>query len=74
MSTRQRHICHVLLIKLQTAQEKEKLVGVTSDRDLLKSLCPWLGKLSKKLHGRSTLQAKAHRVMSLDPISLFKDV
>ncbi len=53
--------------------EKGKLVGVISDRDLLKRLCPWLGKLSEKPHGRTTLEVKAHIIMSHDPITLFKD-
>lgn len=49
---------HVLVV------EKENLVGVVSDRDLLKRLCPWLGKLSEKPHGRDTLEVKVHQIMS----------
>ncbi len=54
-------------------QEKGKLVGVISDRDLLKRLCPWLGKLSEKPHGRTTLAVKAHSIMSPNPITVFED-
>jgi acetoin utilization protein AcuB len=54
-------------------QEKGKLIGVISDRDLLKRLCPWLGKLSEKPHGKNTLEVKAHSVLSRDPITVFKD-
>ncbi|MBT3881051.1 MAG: CBS domain-containing protein [Candidatus Scalindua sp.] len=53
--------------------EKGKLVGVISDRDLLKRLCPWLGKISEKPHGRNTLEVKAHSIMSHNPITIFKD-
>ncbi len=52
--------------------EKGKLVGVISDRDLLKWLCPGLGKLSEKPHGRMTLRMRAHQIMSHDPITTFK--
>jgi acetoin utilization protein AcuB len=52
--------------------EKGKLVGVISDRDLLKWLCPGLDKLSEKPHGRMTLGMKAHQIMSHDPITIFK--
>ncbi len=53
--------------------EKGKLFGVISDRDLLKWLCPWLGKLSEKSHGRKTLEVKAHNIMSRKPITINKD-
>lgn len=52
--------------------EKGKLVGVISDRDLLKRLCPWLGKFSEQSHGRKTLGVKAHSIMNHNPITIFK--
>ncbi len=57
---------HLLVI------EKGRLIGVVSDRDLLKRLCPGLGKLSEKPHGRMTLGMKAHQIMSHDPVTVFK--
>ncbi len=53
--------------------ESGKLVGVISDRDLLKRLCPWLGKLGEKAHGTDSLVVKAHSIMSRELVTVFKD-
>lgn len=58
---------HVLVV------EKEKLVGVISDRDLLKRLCPSLDKLSEIPHGRKTLEVKVHQIMSHKLITAFME-
>lgn len=60
---------HILVV------EDQKLVGVISDRDLLKWLCPWLGvgRFGEKQCSRSCLGLKAHRIMSRNPITAFMD-
>jgi len=55
-----RHIHHVLVI------EQEKLVGVVSDRDLLKHLSPALGTAAQTTKDLATLNKKAHQIMSRD--------
>ena len=44
--------------------EDWKLVGVISDRDLLKTVNPFSVTASEKKHGANTLDKKAHEVMS----------
>jgi acetoin utilization protein AcuB len=44
--------------------EDWKLVGVISDRDLLKAVNPFSATASEKKHGANTLDKKAHEVMS----------
>ena len=58
---------HILVV------EKGRLVGVVSDRDLLKRLCPWLDKLSEKPHGRQTLNVKVHQIMSHKLITVSRE-
>ncbi len=41
-----------------------KVVGVVSDRDLLKHLSPFVGKLSERTQDAFTLQRTVHQVMS----------
>ncbi len=50
--------------------ESGKLVGVVSDRDLLKALSPRLGTLSESEKDTATLSKRVHQVMSRSPISL----
>ncbi len=44
--------------------ENQKLVGVISDRDLLKAVNPFLDASSEKEHGAIALDKKAHQIMS----------
>jgi len=53
--------------------EKRKLVGVISDRDLLKALSPFLDTLSEKPRDLALLNRKAHQIMSLRPVTVTKD-
>lgn len=55
---------HLLVI------ENGKLFGVISDRDLLKSISPFIGTIQEKPHDKFTLNKKVHQIMSRKPISL----
>ena len=46
-----------------------KPVGVISDRDLLKHLSPFVGKVSERPMDAASLKKKAHQVMSRDLIA-----
>lgn len=50
--------------------EGKRLVGVISDRDLLKALSPFLDTLSERAKDRATLERRAHQIMSRDIISV----
>lgn len=50
--------------------EKGKLYGVISDRDLLKSVSPFIDTLQAKAHDKFTLNKKVHQIMSRKPITL----
>ena len=53
--------------------ENRKLVGVISDRDLLRALSPFLGTHSETMHDRDTLDRKAHQIMSRNPVVVFPE-
>ncbi|MBU2977434.1 CBS domain-containing protein [Alteromonas sp. C1M14] len=50
--------------------EGKKLVGVISDRDLLKSLSPFIDTLSERTKDRATLERRAHQIMSRDIVAI----
>lgn len=50
--------------------ESNRLVGVISDRDLLKSLSPGVGTASETTRDAVTLNKKAHQIMSRHLIAL----
>lgn len=52
--------------------EGNKLVGVISDRDVLKAVSPFIGTLSEHTHDLVTLNKKAHQIMNHKPITVFK--
>jgi len=59
---------HLLVI------EDGKVVGVLSDRDLLKNLSPFLGSpFSQRPQDAATLQKKAHQMMSRKLVSIGPD-
>jgi acetoin utilization protein AcuB len=58
---------HVLVV------ENQRLVGIVSDRDLLKSVSPNLGKLSESARDLATLNKRVHQIMTRDPIVLRAD-
>ena len=50
--------------------EENTLYGVISDRDLLKSISPFIGTVQEKAHDKFTLNKKVHQIMSRKPITL----
>lgn len=50
--------------------DANNLCGIISDRDLLKSLSPNLGTLAESTNDLSSLNKKAHQVMSRHPITI----
>ena len=50
--------------------EEGKLYGVISDRDLLKSISPFIGTVQETVHDKFTLNKKAHQIMTRKPITL----
>lgn len=59
-----KHRFHHLLVV-----DERTLVGVISDRDLLKALSPNIGTLSETDRDRATLHKRAHQIMSRNPIA-----
>jgi acetoin utilization protein AcuB len=55
---------HLLVI------EKEKLVGIISDRDLFKALSPNIGTLAETSKDTASLNKLAHQVMTRKPICI----
>jgi acetoin utilization protein AcuB len=51
-----------------------RLMGVISDRDLLKAISPFVNTMSETTRDLATLQKRAHQIMSRKPISVLKDV
>ncbi len=52
--------------------DNEKLVGVISDRDVLKALSPYVGTMSETTRDRATLEKRAHQIMAHYPITIRK--
>jgi acetoin utilization protein AcuB len=55
----ERHGFHHLLVR-----EQSRLVGLVSDRDLLRALSPFIGKLSERQLDLATLNRRVHQIMS----------
>ena len=58
---------HLLVI------EHNKVVGIISDRDLLKHLSPFIGKLSERAQDTFTLQRRVHQFMSHNVVAIRAD-
>jgi acetoin utilization protein AcuB len=50
----------------------EKIVGVISDRDFLKAISPYVDTMSETNRDRSTLEKRAHQIMSHYPVTVQK--
>lgn len=50
--------------------EHNKLVGVLSDRDLLRHISPFVGGLHETTRDLCTLKRRAHQIMSHHPVTL----
>ena len=60
----QAHFRHLLVL------EEEVLVGVFSDRDLLRALSPYLDTDAEMNRDTETLNRRAHQIMSRQPITI----
>ena len=60
----QAHFRHLLVL------EEEVLVGVISDRDLLRALSPYLDTDAEMNRDTETLHRRAHQIMSRQPITI----
>ena len=58
---------HILVV------EKNKLIGVISDRDLLNASSPFLNTLSEQSRDVNTLRIKAHQIMSRKLVTVTKE-
>jgi len=59
---------HHLLVK-----EERKLVGVISDRDILKEVSPFIATVNEQFRDLQTLKKKAHQIMTRNPITVLPD-
>ena len=50
--------------------DNEKLVGIISDRDVLKAISPYVGTMSETNRDRATLNKRAHQIMSHYPVTV----
>ena len=64
----EKHKFHHLLIV-----EDEELIGIISDRDVLKEISPHVNTISEDSRARQTLKKKAHQIMSRKPITVEPD-
>ena len=53
--------------------ESDKLLGVISDRDLLKALSPNIGTLSETVRDLASLNKRAHQIMTRKAVTLGPD-
>lgn len=58
---------HLLVVK------GRELVGILSDRDVLKVISPFLGTLSEEPRDMTLLTRKIHQIMTRNPITVDKD-
>jgi len=58
---------HILVI------EDNELLGVVSDRDILKELSPFIDTSSERPQDRSTLDRRMHQIMTRKPITAEKE-
>lgn len=59
---------HHLLVVQQT-----RLVGIISDRDLLKAISPYVGTLSETDRDHATLNKRVHLLMTRNPVTVKPD-
>jgi len=53
--------------------ENKKLVGIISDRDLLKTISPYANTPSERTRDAATLKKRAHQIMTRRPITIAVD-
>ncbi len=62
-----RKIRHLMVV------EERRLVGILSDRDMLRALSPYIGTVSEAKRDTATLNKRVHQVMELHPLSAGPD-
>ena len=50
--------------------DNDKLVGIISDRDMLKAVSPFVGTMSETTRDRATLNKRAHQIMLHHPVTV----
>ncbi len=50
--------------------DNQKLVGIISDRDMLKAVSPFVGTMSETTRDQATLNKRAHQIMSHHPVTV----
>jgi len=55
---------------LLVVDDRKKLTGIVSDRDLLKALSPYVGSAAETTRDIATLNKRVHQIMSRNPITL----
>ena len=55
---------------LLVVDDRKKLSGVVSDRDLLKALSPYVGSAAETARDIATLNKRVHQIMSRNPLTL----
>jgi acetoin utilization protein AcuB len=55
---------HVLVV------DQDRLLGIISDRDLLKAVSPYVGTLSETPRDIATLSKRVHQIMSRNPVTI----
>ena len=58
------HFHHLLVV------EQHKLVGILSDRDLLKAISPKIGTAAESLRDTASLHKRVHQIMNRDLVTL----
>lgn len=53
--------------------DQDKLSGIISDRDLLKSISPYAGTLAELPRDAATMDKRAHQVMTRKPVTVTAD-
>jgi len=59
---------HVLVL------EEDSLVGIISDRDVLKNISPYVHTAGANVHDLNTLKKKAHQIMHRSIKSIYKEM
>jgi acetoin utilization protein AcuB len=64
----EKHKFHHVLV-----MEDKKLVGIISDRDVLKQISPFINTLSEDSRDLKTLKTKAHQIMTRKPVVVIEN-
>ena len=64
---RHAHFHHILV------KDGERLVGIVSDRDLLKAVSPFVGSGDERPRDLATLNKRVHQIMTRKPITICVD-